>query len=547
MLRGYTFGAVCLLTLLLTVGSQPRACTSLLVTKGASADGSVMITYTCDGEFHPHLERVPAADHQLGDSIEITNRDDEVLGKIAQVEHTYASVHLMNEHQLVIGETTFDGREELKNPDGLLRYWDLIELALARARTAREAITVMTELAEEYGYRSTGESISIGDPDEAWILEIIGPGPGGKGAEWVAVRVPDGYISAHANKARIGEFPLDDPENCVYSENVISFAVEKGYYDPESGEPFRFCDAYCPATPYSLKVCEARVWSLFRRAAPSQEFSSDYHRAVAGAEPYPLWIKPDKKLSPSDVIDLMRDHYEGTEFDMTEGVDAGPYGSPYRWRPLKWSVGGEEYCWERGISTQQTGFSWVSQSRSWLPDPIGGMLWYGVDDTYMTCYTPLYCGINIVPEPYAIGELSEFSWNSAWWVFNFVSNYANLAYSFMMPEIQAVQSELETACLEQQSVVEKTALELYKSDPQQAAAYLTEYSVTNGEHVVNRWRQLGEHLITKYNDGYMKDEEGDPQDKGYPKRWYQRVINEDQNKHRLRPPDTAAADWKLVD
>ncbi|UCD62554.1 MAG: C69 family dipeptidase [Candidatus Zixiibacteriota bacterium] len=547
MIKQRRTASICLLAAVLFLGGRIDACTSLLVTKGASADGSVMITYTCDGEFHPHLEYTPAADHKPGDSVEIKDWGGSIRGMVAQAEHTHAVVHLMNEHQLVVGETTFDGRKELKNPDGLLHYWDLMTLALERARTAREAIQVMTDLVAEYGYRSTGESISIADPDEAWILEIIGPGPGGTGAEWVAVKVPDGYISAHANKARIGEFPLDDPDNCLYSDNVISFAVEKGYYDPTSGEPFRYCDAYCPETPENLRFCEARVWSLFRRAAPSENFSPAYHRAVKGAEPYPLWIKPDKKLSLSDVFDLMRDHYEGTEFDLTKNVDAGPYGSPYRWRPLKWTVDSVQYGWERAISTQQTGFSFVSQSRSWLPDPVGGVLWYGVDDTYMTCYVPLYCGIDTVPRPYTVGELGEFSWESAWWVFNFVSNFANLAYSFMMPEIQAVQSELEDVCIIEQPVIDETALKLYKSDPGRAAVYLTNYSVGQGERVVRRWRELGERLITEYNDGYMKNEEGRPKDKGYPECWLKEVIKDNPDKYHLPQADSLTADWKLID
>jgi len=506
-----------------------------------------MITYTCDGEFHPHLEYTPAADHKPGDSLAIEKWGGEVLGWIPQVEHTYAVVNLMNEHQLVIGETTFDGREELRNPEGLLHYWDLMELALQRARTAREAIAVMADLVDRYGYRATGESISIGDPNEAWILEIIGPGEGGDAAEWVAVRVPDGYIAAHANRARIGEFPLDDPENCLYSDNVISFAVEKGYYDPGSGVPFRFNDVYCPETPYNLRVCEGRVWSIFRRAAPSLELPPDYFRGAKNAERYPLWIKPDDKLSLSDVMALMRDHYEGTEFDMTQGVDAGPYGSPYRWRPLTWEVDSVKYCWERPISTHQTGFSFVSQSRSWLPDPVGGTLWYGVDDTYFTCYVPLYCGINMVPEVFATGELSRFSWESAWWVFNFVSNYTNLAYSFMIEDVLAVQRELENAAISEQPIIDQTALKLFESDPRKAVEYITNYSVTVGESVVKRWRELGEHLITKYNDGYMKNEKGRPKDKGYPPAWYRTVVHTKLHQLLLDPEDTAAADWKLVD
>ncbi|HHE46503.1 MAG TPA: hypothetical protein ENL08_02210, partial [Bacteroidetes bacterium] len=271
------------------------ACTSLLVTRGASADGSVMITYTCDGEFHPHLEYTPASDHAESDSFEIRDWQGKLKGRIHQVPHTYSVVGLMNEHQLTITETTFSGRRELHNPHGMMHYWHMMRIALERARTAREAIDVMTDLVDRYGYRSTGESFSIADAREAWLMEMIGPGPGGEGALWVAVKVPDGYISCTANKARIGEFPLNDPENCIYSDNVISFAVEKGYYDPDSGEPFRYRDAYCPATPKNRRYADARVWSIFRRAAPSMNLSPDYHRAVKGAKPYPLWIKPDEK------------------------------------------------------------------------------------------------------------------------------------------------------------------------------------------------------------------------------------------------------------
>lgn len=524
-----------------------EACTNLLVTKGASADGSVTITYTCDGEFHPHLRYTPAADFESGDSVKIEDWHGDVRGWIKQVEHTYAVVGMMNEHQLVISETTSDGRLELQNPEGLLHYWDLIWLALQRARTAREAIKVMTDLVAEYGYRSTGESISIADTEEAWILEIIGPDTGGVGAEWVALRVPDGYISCHANKARIGRFPLDDPENCIYSDNVISFAVERGYYDPNSGEPFLFNEAYCPSTPKNQRYADGRVWSILRRAAPSLNLSPDYFRGVEGAERYPLWIKPDKKLSLADVFSLMRDHFEGTDFDMTSGVDAGPYGTPYRWRPMYYTVDSIEYMWERPISTQQTGFSFVSQSRSRLPDAIGGVLWYGVDDTWFTCYTPLYCGIDSIPRSYTIGSLQKFSWESAWWVFNFVSNFCNLGYSYMIEDMQAVQSDLEGDCLTMQPVVEKTALELYNTDPALMTRYLTDYSVTHAEMVVDRWRELGEHLITKYNDGYVKDSTGRPQDKGYPESWLREVLRARPEQFYVPVRDTAVPESRLVD
>jgi len=540
-------GTIILFVYLLLYSIPSLACTSLLVTKGASVDGSVMITYTCDGEFHPHLELEPAADYPQGDSLKIEDWHGKVHGWVKQVPHTYAILHTMNEHQLAIGETTFDGREELKNPDGILHYWDLIWLALQRAKTAREAITVMTSLVAEYGYRSTGETFSIADTKEAWIMEMIGPGPGGEGAVWVALRVPDGYICCHANKARIGQFPMDDPDNCLYSDNVISFAVENGYYDPNSGEPFLFNEAYCPSTPKNRRYGDARVWSIFHRAAPSKNISSDLTRSVEGAEPYPLWIKPDKKISVGDVFALMRDHYEGTPYDMTQGVDAGPYGSPYRWRPMYFTIDSVEYAWERPVSTQQTAFSFVSQSRDWLPDPIGGLYWYGVDDTWFTCYTPLYCGIDSIPYSYTIGSDQKFSWESAWWVFNFVSNFSNLKYSYMIQDIQKVQSFLENNFLELQPIIEKAALELYNSDPVFMTRYLTDYSVSNAEMVVDRWRQLGEYLIMKYNDGYVKDSTGDATDVGYPESWLREVIRARPEQFKLPTKDEATPESKLTD
>ncbi len=526
-----TFVAVCLLI------SAAFPCTSLLVTKGASSNGSVMITYTCDGEFHPHLRCDPPADYKTGDSLAITDWGDRVRGYVKQVAHTYNVVGYINEHQVAIGETTFGGREELEDTTGLLEYWDMMHLALQRAKTAREAIQVMTDLVAQYGYRSTGESFSIADPTEAWYMEMIGRGPGGHGAVWVAVRIPDGSISCHANKARIGEFPLSDSKNCIYSKDVISFATAKGYYDPKSGQPFRFCDAYCPATPRNLRYAETRVWSIFRRAAPSQEFSPDYHRAVPGAKPYPLWITPDTKLSVADVFNLMRDHYEGTPYDMTKGIDAGPYGAPDHVRPVTWTLDSATYSWERPISTQQTGFSFVTQSRAALPNAIGGIMWYGLDNTYSSCYVPMYCGNTSVPHSYTVGRLDTFSWESAWWVFNFVANFANLKYSSMMPEIKAVQSELEGDFLKDQPAIEKAALTLAMSDTALAIKYLTEYSVSNADKVVARWKALGEHFIAKYNDGYIQDDEGEPQEKGYPEDWLREVTKARPEQFRLPKGD----------
>ncbi len=538
---------ILVLFLTITIPLESTACTNLLVTKGASIDGSVMITYTCDGKFHPHLRSKPAADYKPQDSLEISDWKGNVIGKIKQVDHTYAYVGLMNEHQLAISETTFEGREELRNPNGILDYWNLMLLALQRAKTAKEAIMVMTNLVDEYGYRSTGESFSIADTKEAWILEMIGPGPEGQGAIWVAVKIPDGYISCHANKARIGKFPLNNPKNCLYSKNVISFAKKRGYYDSLSKEPFLFNEAYCPSTPKNRRYADTRVWSIFRRAAPSKNFSADFNRSVKGAKPYPLWIKPDKKLSVSDIFSLMRDHYENTDYDMTKGIDAGPYNTPNRWRPLSWTVDSAKYIWERPISTQQTGYSFVSQSRSKLPNPIGGILWYGVDDTYMTCYTPLYCGINSIPESFTKGSLSKFSQESAWWVFNFVSNFVNLKYSFMAPEVLVVQSEIENMLLDLQPAVEKTAIELYKNNKKLMTRYLTNYSIMHAELAVKRWRELGEYLITKYNDGYVQDENGKPQEKGYPESWIKRVLESRPNQFRLKTKEKEIPESKLID
>jgi dipeptidase len=514
-----------------------HTCTNLLVTKGASADGSVIVTYTCDGRFHPHLRAQPAADHEPGEVVEIRTWGGELRGTIPQVARTHAVVGLMNEHQLVIAETTTTGREELVNPEGLLGYWDLMRLALERARTAREAIEVMTSLVAEHGYRSTAEAFSIADPDEVWLMEMIGPGPGGDGAIWAALKVPDGTISAHANASRIGELVFDDPERCRYSDNVVSFAVQRGYFDPDAGEPFRFSAAYDVDTPQSRRYTATRVWSLFRRAAPSLDLDPGYHRFEDGAEPYPLWITPDHKLSVADVMALMRDHYEGTAYDMTRGLDAGPFGSPNRWRPMTWEVDGRHYSWERPISTQQTGFSFISQSRGWLPDPVGGLLWYGVDDTFTTCWFPLYCSIDEVPPSFAAGSLGAFSWDSAFWVFNFVANLANLKYSYMIEDIRLVQRELEGHMLALQPAVEATAVALHERDPDLMRRYLTDYSVGHAEDGVRRWRALGEHLLTRYNDGYVAGEPGEPVEVGYPSSWLEEVLRAEPDRFRLRQPE----------
>jgi dipeptidase len=506
-----------------------QACTNYLFTNGATKDGSTMITYAADShEMYGELYYTAAADHLPGAMLDIFEWDSgKFLGQIKQVAHTFAVVGNMNEHQVSIGETTWGGREELKDPKAIMDYGSLMYIALQRAKTAREAIKVITDLVAEYGYYSSGESFSIADPNEVWIFEIISKGTNNKGAAWVARKVPDGYICAHANQARIRQFPLNDKENCLYAKDVISFAREKGYFKGED-KNFSFADAFAPLDYSALRFCEARVWSMFRRAAPSLNLSIDYVNGVKGAEPLPLWIKPDNKLSVHDVMELMRDHFEGTDFDMTKDIGAGPFQLPYRWRPLTWQVDSVEYCNERAVSTQQTGFSFVAQARSWMPDPVGGVLWFGVDDTYSTVYVPMYCGINKVPNAYAVGtgSFEDFTWESAFWVFNFVSNYAYLRYSDMIKDIQKVQRELEGNFLADQPQIEEAALTLYKQSPQIARDYLSDYSVKLGESTVKRWKKLGEFLIYKYLDGNVKNELGNVTHPGYPESWYRHIVNE---------------------
>ncbi len=506
-----------------------HSCTNFLVSKGASADGSTMISYSADShDLYGELYFTAAATHAEGEMLDIYEWDTgKYLGKIEQVPRTYSVVGNMNEHQVAIGETTYGGRKELVNPEGIVDYGSLMYIALQRAKTAREAIEVMGDLVAKYGYYSSGESFSISDPDEVWIMEMIGKGPRHKGAVWVARKIPDGYISAHANQARIRQFPLNDKKNCLYSEDVISFARKKGYFCGKD-EEFSFADTYAPLDYGALRFCEGRVYAMFNRAAPSLKMSMDYVKGVDGAEPMPLWIKPDKKLSVRDVIALMRDHFQGTDFDMKKDVGMGPYELPYRWRPLVWELDGKKYVNERATSTQQTGFSFVAQARSWLPDPIGGVLWFGVDDTFSTVYVPMYCGMREVPRSYAVGtgSFDEFSWDSAFWVFNFVSNYAYGRYSDMIKDIQVVQRELENHFLARLPEVDRAAGELYKKAPELARDYLTEFSVKLGETTIVRWRKLGEFLIYKYLDGNMKDENDKVTHPGYPKTWYRRVVKE---------------------
>jgi dipeptidase len=504
------------------------ACTSLLVSKGASTDGSTFVTYAADShELYGELYFTPARRHPKGALRDIIEWDTgKFLGRIPEPPVTYTVVGNMNEHQLTIAESTFGGREELKGPAGIIDYGSLIYIALERAKTAREAIEVMTSLVDEFGYASTGESFSIADPKEVWVMEMMGKGEGQKGAVWVARKLPDGHVMAHANQARIRQFPLKDP-NTLYSPDVISFARARGWYTG-ADKDFSFADVYAPLDFGAARFCEARVWSVFRRSSPSLGLTVDH---VDGSRPdkrLPLWVKPDKKLSVQDAMALMRDHYEGTELDMTKDVGAGPYACPYRWRPMTWEVDGKKYLHERAISTQQTGFSFVAQMRDWLPNPIGGVLWFGVDDTYTTVYTPMYAGIRQVPRGFAQGVASRtrFSWDSSFWVFNWVSNQAYSRWSDMIVDVQKAQGHLEGQFLSDQEEVEKTALLLYRRTPEEARTWLTEYSVKQGEAVHARWRKLGEELLVKYIDGNVLDEQGKVKHPKQPPEWYRKIVGD---------------------
>ncbi|MCC6128835.1 MAG: C69 family dipeptidase [Acidobacteria bacterium] len=517
--------------LLLTIArtSPALACTSILVTKGATADGSTFITYAADShDLYGELVTTPPGAHPPGTYRDIIEWDTgKLLGKIPQPPVTYSVVGNMNEHQVAIAESTWGGRKELKGPSGIIDYGSLMYIGLERAKTAREAIQIMTDLVAEHGYASTGESFSIADPNEAWIMEMIGKGEKNKGALWVAVKVPDGTVSAHANQPRIRKFPLNDPKTALYSKDAISFAREKGWFTGDDKD-FSFADAYAPLSGKTLRACDSRVWSVFRRSAPSQNIPADWILGVASAQPLPLSVKPDKKLTLHDVMELMRDHFEGTPLDMTKDVGAGPFNLPYRWRPMSWKVDGAEYIHERAISTQQTGWSFVSQSRSWLPNTVGGVLWFGFDDTYSTVYTPMYASIRDIPKSYAVGAgtFGEFSWNSAFWVFNFVSNWAYSRYSDMIVDIQKVQRELEAKYLSDQPEVEKAALKLYEQSPMLARDYLTKYSTATGEAAVARWKKLGEFLVWKYLDGNVRDSQGQVTHPHYSEEWRRRIAKE---------------------
>ena len=481
------------------------ACTNFLVGKAATLDGSTLISYNADSYFlFGALYYFPAANYASGTILDIHEWDTgKYLGKIKQVEHTYSVVGNMNEHQLSIGETTFGGREELVDTTAILDYGSLIYITLQRAKTAREAIKIMTDLVAEYGYCSEGESFSIADPNEVWIMEMIGKGAHNKGANWVAQRIPDDCISAHANQARITTFPYDDKNVCLYSEDVIAFAREKAYFKGRNKD-FSFSDTYAPLDYVALRACEARVWAFFRKFDPAIDKYISYVKGET-LERMPLWIKPSVKLTAQNLKECMRDQYEGTEFDMTKGIAAGPFGSKLRCSPLTFKVDSVEYVHERPTATQQTGFTFIAQMRSWMPDYIGGILWFGVDDAATSLYVPMYCGINRVPECFRQdnGSLLEYSSTSAFWTYNWVANYAYSKYSYMSADIKKVQAKWEGDFNALVPAIDKVAIGMQEAE---ARVFLTEFSITQAENSTAAWKKLGEYLLVKYMDGNIKKE-----------------------------------------
>ena len=486
---------------------KAEACTNLIVGKNASADGSTIISYSADSYgLFGELYHFPAGLHNKGELLDIYEWDTgKYLGQIAQAKETYNVIGNMNEHQLTIGETTFGGRPELVDTTGVIDYGSLIYIALQRSRNARQAIKVMTDLVQEYGYYSSGESFTIADPNEVWIMEMIGKGPGVRGAVWVAVRVPDDCIAAHANQSRIHQFDMKDKENCLYSSDVISFAREKGYFSGVNKE-FSFADAYAPLDFGARRFCEARVWSYYNLFTDRGQEFLPYIQGTSNT-PMPLFVKPNRKLSVQDVQRAMRDHYEGTPLDLSNDFGAGPYHAPYRLSPLTFKVDGEEYFNERPISTQQSGFVFVAQMRAELPDPVGGVLWFGTDDANMISFVPVYCCTNRVPECFTRVDGADyitFSWNSAFWIYKWVANMVYPRYDLMIGDLREVQQSLEQSFFTAQPGIEQVAQELYKKDPQEAVRFLTGYTNQMAQSAFESWKKLGEFLVVKYNDGVTK-------------------------------------------
>ena len=527
--------------------TDSQACTNVLVTKGASVDGSTMISYAADShQLYGELYYAPAGVWNSGDIRKIYEWDTgKFLGEIPQVARTYQRVGNMNEHQLIIAETTYGGRHELEDPNGIMDYGSLIYVALERAKTAREAIDIIVDLANTYGYYSSGESFSFADKEEVWVMDLIGKGPNNKGIVWVARRVPDGYICSHANQARISTVPQNDPENCIFAPDVISFAREMGYFDGEDKD-FSFCDAYAPLDFMGMRGCEARAWSAFNILCDGKfTFEDengnlvtkdaydyiDYAMGYDKTKRFPLFVKPSRKISVKDVADVMRDHYEGTPMDMTQDIGAGGNALPYRWRPMGFEHNGKSYMNERAIATQQTGFWFVGQSRGWLPDEIGGLNWFGCDDAATSYLTPIYTSTYEVPECFRVGngDMITYSPTSAFWMTNRVANACYKAYNIMFPTVDAAIDAWEASMVEAVAKADKEALELYKAAEaaptkkirrndqcrkvvdkfMPVRMYLTKFSVDNAQEIFNQWVALEQLLLVKYIDGNVKAQNED--------------------------------------
>ena len=524
-----------------------NACTNFLVGKKASADGSVFISYSADSYgMSGFVAHFPAAYHPEGAMRDIYEWDSgKYLGQIPEARRTYNVLGNINEYQVAIAETTFGGRDELVDTAGIMDYGSMIYIALQRSRTAREAIDVMTSLVAEYGYCSSGESFSIADPDEAWILEMVGKAGKEKGAVWVAVRIPDDCISAHANQARIRKFDMNDKENVRYSADVVEFARKMGYYNG-SDKDFDFAAAYCPADFGGLRYCDARVWSFFNMfGAEDMTKYLPWAQGDPTAEPMPLYMKPKAPVSLQDMQRGMRDHYEGTPFDVTTDLGAGPFNMPYRPSPLSFKVDGKEYFNERPISTFQTAFTFVAQLRSWLPDAVGGVMWFGTDDANMVVFTPVYCCATTVPDCYkeCYADPLEFSWKSSFWVFNWVSNMIYPKYSMVIEDMRALQNSLESSIYEQSKAVEQEALAVIGTSPKYAVEILTDFTCNSAENTLAAWQKFGEKVIVKYNDFVIKSEKNGKLDRGktglggkivrpsYPAEYWKQVVEQTGDKY----------------
>lgn len=513
------------------------ACTSLIAAKGATADGSVMVTYAADSHnLYGELYNQPAADHPAGTMRKIVEWDTgKPLGEIPEVPHTYATIGNMNEHGLAIAESTWGGREELAGT-GIIDYGSLIYVTLQRAKTAREAIKVMTNLVKDYGYASSGESFSIADPDEAWVMELIGKGKADKGAVWVARRVPDGHISGHANHPRIHKFPLKDKTGeTIYSPDVIKFARSQGYFNGKD-EDFDFSKAYGMTDFGALRGCDARVWAYFNKFSKGMDAYLPWIDRAEG-EPMPLWVKPDSLLTASDMKWMMRDHFEGTPYDMTNDIGAGPYKVPYRWRPMTFTVDSVEYTHERAIATQQTGFSFVAQLRGDLPAYLRGLLWFGTDDANTSVYLPVFCSVRKAPAQLAHGDINTLDWNSNFWVNNYVANQAYNRYSLMIPDIRRVQSKLERDIEEDVRV----AIEQIPAFSDEEICHNLTQDLADiwAERATTEYKKLGDYLFVKFLDGNMKKTDADhnfvksehgmpvyPEFPGYDDRYFRTIVDD---------------------